>query len=236
MFGASTRLGPVSPAAVTVDLVILTVREETLHVLLVERGNEPYRGLPALPGGYVRDGETLDAAAARELEEETGLAAHRLHLEQLRAYGEPGRDPRGRIFTVAYLALGPELPVPSAGTDARAALWSPVGPYLDGTDELAFDHGMILRDALERARSQLEYTTVAAAFCAEPFTVADLRRVYEVVWDVPLDPSNFRRKVTKAERFLVPTGDRRMLDAGRPAALYRRGDARLLSPPLLRGA
>ncbi|MGI5167663.1 NUDIX hydrolase [Spirillospora sp. CA-253888] len=225
---------PADAVAVTVDLVIFTIRQDALRVLLVERGNEPFRGLPALPGGYVRSGETLDEAAFRELFEETGLDGRQLHLEQLRTYGDPDRDPRGRVITVAYLALGPDLPAPVAGSDASAAHWVPVEALLADGAELAFDHEAILREALERARSQLEYTTVAAAFCAEPFTVADLRRVYEAVWGTRLDPSNFRRKVTRAERFLEATGERRVPEVGRPAALYRRGSARLLSPPLLR--
>ncbi|MDH2424994.1 NUDIX domain-containing protein [Sphaerisporangium sp. TRM90804] len=223
-----------APVFVTVDLVILTVRQDVLQVLLIERGNEPYLGFPALPGGHVRDGETLDQAALRELGEETGVDGRSLHLEQLRAYSDPGRDPRGRVITVAYLALGPGLPHPTAGTDATAARWVPVADVFDGPVPLAFDHAGILRDALERARSQLEHTTVAAAFCAEPFTVGDLRHIYEVVWGMPLDPSNFRRKVTNADSFLVPTGERRHPETGRPAALYRRGAARLLLPPLLR--
>lgn len=223
-----------SPVAVTVDLVIFTVRRDKLQVLLIERGKEPYLGLFALPGGHVRDSETLEEAALRELGEETGLDGRRLHLEQLHTYGAPERDPRGRVITVAYLALGPDLPLPVAGTDAHAAHWTPVDSLLDGRIELAFDHSVILREALERARSLLEYTTVAAAFCQEPFSVGDLRRIYEVVWGVPLDPSNFRRKVTRAERFLEPTGERRRPEIGRPAALYRRGTARLLFPPLLR--
>lgn len=217
---------------VTVDLVILTIREEALNVLVVERGQEPFIGRPALPGGYLREGEPLDQAALRELEEETGVDGKRLHLEQLKTYGDPERDPRGRVITVAYLALGPDLPAPVAGTDARDARWLPVSSALDS--DLAFDHRVILSEALERARSQLEYTTVAAAFCPEPFTIADLRRVYEAVWGLPLDPSNFRRKVTRAEAFLEPTGDRRVSDLGRPAALYRRGPSPLLHPPLLR--
>ena len=221
---------PHAAVSVTVDLVIFTIRDDEMQVLLVERGKEPFLGRPALPGGYVREGETLDDAARRELGEETGLDGGRLHLEQLRTYGDPWRDPRGRVITVAYLALGPDLPVPVAGTDARAARWVPVRDAAG----LAFDHEVILREALERARSQLEYTTVAAAFCTEPFTVAELRRVYEVVWGVELDPSNFRRKVTKAAQFLVATGERRVAEAGRPAALYRCGPAWLLSPPLLR--
>jgi hypothetical protein len=156
-----------------------------------------------------------------------------LHLEQLRTYGDPERDPRGRVISVAYLALGPGLPAPVAGTDARSARWVPVREALDSGGRLAFDHLAILCEALDRARSHLEYTTVAAAFCAEPFSISDLRHVYEAIWGVPLDPSNFRRKVTRAWQFVEPTGDRR-LQLGRPAALYRRGGARQLFPPLLR--
>ncbi|MEU7985676.1 NUDIX domain-containing protein [Streptosporangium canum] len=219
---------------VTVDLVIFTVRQEQLQVLLIERGNTPYQGQPALPGGFVRDGETLDEAALRELNEETGLDGRKLHLEQLRAYSEPDRDPRGRVITVAYLALGPDLPLPVAGTDATAARWEPVSSALASETSLAFDHAEILSDGLERARSQLENTTVAAAFCPEPFTVGDLRHIYEAVWGFRLDPSNFRRKVTRTEGFLEPTGERRFPETGRPAALYRRGSASLLIPPLLR--
>jgi 8-oxo-dGTP diphosphatase len=222
------------PVHVTVDLVIFTVRDDTLQVLLIERGNAPYLGWLALPGGYVRDGETLDQAALRELGEETGVDGRELHLEQLHAYSDPQRDPRGRVITIAYLALGRHLPVPVAGTDARAARWVPVPTVLGRSDALAFDHHDILRHALDRARSRLEYTTVAAAFCVEPFTIADLRRIYEIVWDIRLDPSNFRRKVTRAQSFLVATGEHRSPEIGRPAALYRRGTARLLVPPLLR--
>lgn len=234
MISEAALPGHASDVAVTVDLVIFTIRADRLHVLLVERGKEPFLGSPALPGGYVRDGEALNNTALRELSEETGLDGRRLHLEQLKTYGDPGRDPRGRVITVAYLALVPNLSAPVAGTDARAASWVPVNSVDFG--QLAFDHAVILREALERARSQLEYTTVAVAFCAEPFSVSDLRRVYEVVWGFSLDPSNFRRKVTGAENFLVPTGERRVSDIGRPAALYRRGAARLLFPPLMRSA
>ena len=220
--------------AVTVDLAIFTVREGALQVLLITRGNEPFRGQVALPGGYVKDGETLDEAAVRELSEETGIDGRRLHLEQLRTYGDPERDPRGRVITVAYLALGPDLPAPLAGSDAQAAHWVPVHTALASHAELAFDHAAILREALEKARWQLEYTTVAAAFCPDPFSVGDLRGIYEAVWGISLDPSNFRRKVTRAGHFIEPTGDRRASAIGRPAALYRRGTDRLLYPPLLR--
>jgi 8-oxo-dGTP diphosphatase len=233
-----TNSRAVRPAAlaVTVDLAIFTVHRDELQVLLIRRGNAPYRGMLALPGGYVHPGESLDTAALRELSEETGVDGRKLHLEQLRAYGTPDRDPRGRVITVAYLALGPDLPVPQAGTDADAAHWLPAATALGQRVKLAFDHAMIVTDAIERARAQLEYTTVAAAFCPEPFTITDLRRVYEAVWGASLDPSNFRRKVTRAEGFILPTGEARNPEIGRPAPLYRRGPSRVLFPPLLRSA
>jgi 8-oxo-dGTP diphosphatase len=219
------------PAAfqIAVDLVILTVREGELAVLLIERGYPPYPGWTALPGGFLLGGEDLADAANRELREETGLQGLAKHLEQLQTYATPGRDPRGSIASVAYLAIVPDLPVPVAGTDAAAARWAGID-----TGPLAFDHDRILRDAVERARTRLENTPVATAFCAEPFTIGDLRSVYEAVWGVPLDPRNFHRKVTGLPDFVEETGEVRSPPTGRPAALYRRGTARVLHPPLQR--
>lgn len=216
--------------AVTVDLVVLTVREGALHVLLVERGEEPFLGRWALPGGFVRPDEDLPGAAVRELEEETGLPRGLVHLEQVATYGAPDRDPRQRVVTVSYLALAPDLPVPRAGTDAADARWVPV----DDLPDLAFDHDVLLADAVERARAKLEYTPLATAFCAAEFTVAELRRVYEAVWGTTLDARNFHRKVTGAAGFLDPTGGTTTRDGGRPAGLFRRGSATTLHPPLLR--
>jgi 8-oxo-dGTP diphosphatase len=220
---------PHAPVRITVDLVVLTIRDDQLTVLLVERANDPYQGSAALPGGFLRDDETLDDAARRELAEETALDGDRLHLEQVHTYSAPDRDPRGRVVTVSYLAIAPSLPVPVAGSDARAARWTPVG-----RTGLAFDHDEILADAVERARSKLENTTIATAFCADTFTIGELRTVYEVVWGAPPDPRNFNRKVTGTDGFVVPTGDTRSHDTGRPAALYRRGPATTLYPPILR--
>ena len=214
-----------------VDLAILTVRENLLHVLAVERANEPYQGYAALPGGFLREGEDLHEAAERELKEETGLDGAALHLEQLAAYGAPDRDSRGRVISVAYLAMAPDLPIPTAGSDAQSARWAPAHAIRDA---LAFDHAGILDDAIERARTRLEYTTLATAFCGPAFTIGDLRSIYEAVWGTPLDPRNFNRKVIHTEGFVEPTGDKRIPGTGRPAALYRRGPATALSPPLLR--
>lgn len=235
-------------AAVTVDLVVLTIRQDDLVVLLIRRGVEPYLGRLALPGGFVRPDESLGAAADRELREETGLdlgrsqhgrgkqGAHRaeqVHLEQLASYGDPGRDPRLHVVTVAYLALAPQLPAAQAGSDAAAASWLPAKSL---REKLAFDHDQILADGLERAKAKLEYTPLATAFCPAEFTVGQLRLVYEIVWGTTLDPRNFHRKVTGTPGFLAPTGDTTAGDRGRPAQLYRRGDAALLYPPMLRSA
>ena len=216
-----------------VDLAILTVRESQLQVLVIERGIEPYRGQSALPGGFVLDGEDLPDAARRELAEETGLDLDEtdLHLEQLFTYGAPNRDPRGRVVSVAYLAIAPNLPIPAAGSDASGARWAPVQEV---RNTLAFDHATILDDAVERARAKLEYTTLAARFCEREFTIGDLRHVYEVVWNMTLDPRNFSRKVANSEGFVEPTGGKRVPETGRPAALYQRGQAQALNPPLTR--
>jgi 8-oxo-dGTP diphosphatase len=222
----------INGSAVTVDLVLLTIRAGALHVLLIRRGIPPFQGGWALPGGFVLPGEDLEDAARRELREETGLDPDAGHLEQLGTYGTPHRDPRGRVFTVAYLALLPDLPAPVAGSDAAGADWRPV----DGLGGLAFDHDRILSDGVERARAKLEYTPLATAFCPPEFTIAELRAVYETVWRTSIDARNFHRKVTGADGFIAPTGQSVTRDRGRPAQLFRRGPATLLHPPLLRPA
>lgn len=241
------------PLGVAADLVILTVRDGALQVLLIRRGIAPYEGQWALPGGFVRPKEDLEEAARRELAEETGLVSDRIHLEQVATYGEPGRDPRGRVVSVAYLALVPDLPTPTAGTDAASASWVAVADVLDerassaggqgsaggpgagDSGRLAFDHRRILADAIERARAKLEYSPLAAAFCPDEFTISELRGIYEAVWGVQLDPRNFHRKATKTDGFVVPLGATTTRDGGRPAQLFRRGPAATLHPPLTRG-
>jgi 8-oxo-dGTP diphosphatase len=230
------------PFAVTVDLAVFTIRAGLLAVLLVQRGAHPYQGYWALPGGFVHADESAGQAARRELDEEAGSDTFTGYLEQLRTYSKPDRDPRMRVVSVAHVAMAPGLPDPQPGGDAAAARWWPVEDLnpqnAPDAPSLAFDHADILADALDRIRSKLEYTTLAASFIDEPFTLADLHRVYAAVWGQAPDLGNFRRKVLGTEGFVVEA--ERSAEAaagtsgGRPPLLYRRGEATVLHPPMLR--
>jgi 8-oxo-dGTP diphosphatase len=224
----------VPQCAVAVDLAILTVRRGTFCALVIERATPPDLGRIALPGGFLREGETLDQTADRKLAHETGLDTAGLHIHQLHTYSAPDRDPRGRIVSVLYVTLMPDLPLPVAGGGAATATWMPVDELMTDPATLAFDHHQLLGDAVEHARNSLSHTTLAASFCPPSFTIAQLRQVYETIWDVELDPSNFHRKVTRAEDFLIPTGDKAATDGGRPAALFRVGTATRLHPAIQR--
>ena len=210
--------------AVTVDIVILTMLKSRLHVLFVRRGVAPFEGKWAIPGGFKRPNETLDQAAKRELSEETGVDSASL-LKQFGAYGDPGRDPRMNVVTVAYLAVLLDVGAVVAGTDAAAAALLPVSEALTGKLDLAFDHARIVRDAVERVRVDLEQTGIATAFVGPTFTVAELRAVYEAVWGVHLDGANFRRRVVTESGWVIPTGRRARpgVAGGKPAELFRAG-------------
>jgi 8-oxo-dGTP diphosphatase len=199
---------------VTVDIVIFTVRERTLQVLLIRRGVPPFEGQYAIPGGFILEGESLEQAAKRELKEETGV--HNVFLEQLYSFGDPARDPRGRVVTVAYYALiSSERNLLAAGSDASEAFWFPMSEL----PALAFDHKQILDYAVERLRNKLEYTTVGFQLLPEKFTLSELQSVYETILGRRLDKRNFRRKIALLE-VLKPL--REWQRAGRkPARLYR---------------
>lgn len=221
----------------TVDLVILTLRDTSLHVLLVQRGVEPFAGMMALPGGFLRDdAEAILTAARRELSEETGLDPDKLHLEQLGVYSDPGRDPRGRVVSVAHLAIMPRLPDPVAGTDAADARWIEAEEVLSARLGLAFDHQRMVADGVERARQKLEHSALATAFCEPTFTISDLQQVYEAVWGIDLDPRNFYRKIQGTRDFVVPADVPKRAGAGRPARLFRAGPDTVLHPPMIRPA
>jgi len=206
--------------SVTVDIIIFTLREGELQVLLVRRKNPPFQGAWAIPGGFVDIDESLEDAARRELKEETGV--HDVYLEQLYTFGDPGRDSRGRVITVAYFALVPAAHIqqPHAGDDAAEARWWPAYD----PPPLAFDHADILAYALQRLRYKLEYSAIVFELLPEQFTLSELQTAYETVLGEKLDKRNFRRKILEAG-VLEETGGYRAGE-GRPARLYRfRDDA-----------
>lgn len=204
--------------ALTVDVVIFTLRESQLNVLLVQRGEEPFQDIWALPGGFVRIDESLEQAAFREMQEETGLED--AFLEQLYTYGEIDRDPRGRVVTVAYFALLPaDAPTQvESGSDAKQAVWFPITEI----PRLAFDHQEILSYALRRLRYKLEYSAAGFELLPEEFTLSELQKTYEMILGERLDKRNFRRRILQAN-IIEPTLNMRTGE-GRPARLYRYRD------------
>ena len=205
---------PAAAHRVAVDVVTFALREEGdgagIPVFLaLRRPREPFRGDWALPGTLLRDGERLEEAALRILAEGPGLADPR-HLEQVATFGAPGRDPRGRVVSVTYLALAPR-PVEVGAT----AAWWPV----TAAPPLAFDHAEILHSAMQRLRAKLSYSNVAYGLLPDTFTLSELQAVYEAVLDRDLDKRNFRKKVLALGLVSESHGQRR--GPHRPAQLYR---------------
>src|SRR5512140_1471953 len=201
--------------AVTVDCVVFGMDEGDLKVLLIKRGLEPFLGKWALPGGFVRMEESLDDAARRELEEEAGIRPS--HLEQLYTFGEPGRDPRGRVVTVAYFAL---VKLSDhrvhASTDAREAAWFSVWD----APKLAFDHAEILGTALKRLKGKVRYQPIGFELLPPKFTLTQLQRLYEIILERELDKRNFRKKILSMD--LLEELDEVEQDVShRAARLYR---------------
>ena len=223
-----------APVAITVDVCVLTIRDGQLCALLIERSAPPFAGRLAIPGGFIEADEDAETAAGRELMEETGVAMDQVHLEQLRTFTSPGRDPRMRVCSVAFLAFVPDPGDPVAGSDARSARFQRLDAL--ATKRLAFDHGAVLAAAVERARSKLEWTTLATRFVAEPFTTGQLRAVYEATWGAELHPSNFDRKVRSTPGFVVETtaAPAEPAGPGRPGRRWIAGAAERLDPPLTR--
>ena len=220
---------------VAVDLVVLTVRSGELECpARAARRSSRTPAAGRCRAGSSSRGRTSPTRPSASWGRRPGSACLPAHLEQLATYGTPDRDPRGRVVSVAYLALVPDPGGPVAGSDAADAAWRPISGIVSAA-VLAFDHARILRDGVERARAKLEYTSLAAALIPAPFTVNELREVYAAVWGVDPDPRNFHRKVTSAEGFVVETDETTTRGGGRPARLYRRGPARQLHPPMLRG-
>ncbi len=201
--------------AVTTDIVIFTIRQDELKVLLIKRALAPHRNEWALPGGFIKLEESLDEGARRELEEETGVSG--VYLEQLYTFGQPDRDPRERVITVAYYALVPSDKFEvRAGSDAEGVSWF----GMKEIPNLAFDHQEILDMAHERLTAKLEYSTIAFQFMPINFTLSELQHVYEVILRGPIDKRNFRKRILGLE-LINETGKERKTGAHRPAKLYR---------------
>ena len=202
-------------AAVTVDITVFTVRNDELNVLLIKRADEPYQGEWALPGGFVHMDESLEQAAERELVEETGVSG--VYLEQLYSFGDPGRDPRERVVTIAYYALIPSDTVElRAATDAEGVAWFGV----DKLPDLAFDHDDILEMAMERLAAKVEYSTIALQLMPKAFTLTELQHLYELATRQPIDKRNFRKRILALD-VIEPTGEEKREGPHRPAKLYR---------------
>jgi ADP-ribose pyrophosphatase YjhB (NUDIX family) len=201
--------------SVTVDVVMMSLRQRDLQVLLVKRRSWPYEGMWAIPGGFVNMDESLEVAARRELHEETSVQD--VYLEQLYTFGDPGRDPRTRVITVVYFALlNSERLQVKAGDDAANVSWFSVSHL----PPLAFDHAKILQYALDRLRGKLQYMPIAFNLLPEQFTLRELQRVYEIILDRKLDKRNFRKKILSTG-ILEDTGAKKMEGTHRPARLYR---------------
>jgi 8-oxo-dGTP diphosphatase len=198
-----------------VDCVVFGLDERELKVMLIQRGLPPFEGKWALPGGFVRVGETLDEAARRELQEETGL--RKVFLEQLYTFSQVDRDPRERVVSVAYYALvNLRDHQVHAATDARDAGWFGV----HDVPSLAFDHTAILRAALERLRGKLRYQPVGFELLPRKFTLSELQHLYELVLERTLDKRNFRKRVLAMD-LLEETDEVQQDVAHRAARLYR---------------
>lgn len=215
--GTLTLPPQATQVGLAVDVAAFAMHAGELQALLVQRGELPHARDWALPGGFVQPGEALHEAALRELRTETSVALEPRHLEQFYTFGEPGRDPRGRIVSVAHLAVLAHGTVSvTGGGHTLGAAWFPA----HRPPPLAFDHAAILGRALGRLQVRLEYANLALEFLPDTFTLPEVQRVYEAVLNRPLDKRNFRKRLL-AQGLLVASGERRS-GVGRPAQLYKR--------------
>ncbi len=205
----------------TVDTIIFSIVNEKLHVVLIQRAQEPFKDARAIPGWFVHNDETLEQAAHRELAEETNVK--NAYLEQLFTFSDVDRDPRGRVVTCAYMALMPSKALDlKSWTDAKDVKLFPV----DKLPQLAFDHKMMLQYAIQRLRYKLEYTNVSQFLLPSTFTLTDLQKVYQIVFDKPFDTRNFRKKIDKLD-IIHETGETIIRGAHRPAMLYKFKDKKV---------
>lgn len=209
-----TNRKPLEESAVTVDVLIFTVEHDQLKVLLVKRGNEPFKGKWAVPGGFIQKGESLDDAALRVSREKTGVKD--LYFEQLYTFGSPKRDPRSRIVTVAYFALIPSQKLQKIKSrSVQETAWYPI----KSAPTLAFDHKEILTYAISRLKTKASYSSIGSALLPRMFRLSELQNIYEIILDQPLDKRNFRKRMMSFN-ILKATGKKDLDGAHRPAMLY----------------
>jgi 8-oxo-dGTP diphosphatase len=208
-----------APIGLTADPVVFTLLDGELSVLLARRLEEPQRGMFALPGGFVGSDESPEQTAERKLREKTGVGS--VHLEQLRTYADPARDPRGWLPSIAYMALVAPEALPAEGPPGREASWHP----LSALPPLALDHARIVDDAVWRLHARVAdkawFVRVAGGLLPDRFTLAQAQRLYEALRGEPVDPANFRRDI-RATGLLVDTGEYHSEGPGRPGRVYRR--------------
>lgn len=208
---------------VTVDIVLFTIKDDTLQVLLINRDSEPFKAMDALPGGYLLAGETTESAAKRVLKEKAGI--ENVYIEQLYTFDEAGRDPRGPVFSVTYLALVPEHLLSESSEknpDIQHPHWMPVKKALDKKHDIAFDHKKIIAYAKERLQGKIEYTTIGFGVLPKLFTLTQVQQVYEIVLEKEIDKRNFRKKIEQLG-FLKETKETLSGLRQRPAKLYMLG-------------
>lgn len=199
-----------------VDILIFTIIDNRLNILLIKRKYQPFKGRWAIPGGFIQKNESLEKAAKRELKEETNVS--NVYLEQLYSFGQPKRDPRDRVISVAYFALVPFEKVEQIKptTDAAKAKWFPIKKL----PELAFDHDKIIKYAQKRLKWKMEYTNVIYSLLPEEFTLTDMRKIYEIVFDKQFDKRNFRKKILSLGLIKL-TGKKVIRGVHRPAGTYQ---------------
>jgi len=211
----ATELDMYKNPGLTVDCVVFGLDEESLKVVLIKRKCPPFKDKWALPGGFVEMEESLENAARRELQEETGIS--KVYLEQLYTFGDPNRDPRGRTVTVTYYALVNLLEHPvKAASDASDAQWFAV----NNLPELAFDHDKILDTSLTRLKNKLHYEPIGFELLPKKFSLTQLQKLYETVWERGIDKRNFRKKILKMG-VLISLDETQQDVAHRAARLYR---------------
>lgn len=201
--------------SITIDVLIFTIENNILKVLLVRRANKPFEGEWAIPGGFVQSNESLEDAAKRILVDKAGVFD--AYLEQLYTFGNPKRDPRGRIVTVSYFSLIPWENLKSPASDrVTENSWFEVSKV----PKLAFDHNEILNYAIKRLQIKAGYSNIVYGLLPEQFRLSDLQKIYEIVLDKKLDKRNFRKKMVSLG-FLKATGKKEVDGAHRPAMLYQ---------------